>query len=76
MTDYPLSLPGAHGRIDAYRLALAKADEALQDAYPYVNGVGLDHSNAPWRIDTAKATLETIRAARERIAGELAVTNP
>lgn len=75
-TDCPLELAGAHGRIEAYRSALRAAEYALISAMPYVNNVASDPANAPWRKETAEQTRETIRDARDRIAAELAVTNP
>lgn len=74
--DYPLSLAGSHGRIAAYRATLEKAEAALAATVPYVYNVAHDPSNAPWRTETAFATMAKINAARDDIAAELAVTNP
>lgn len=74
--DWPMELAGAHGRISAYRSALAKADQALAVAYPYVNGVALDRANSEWRRETATDSLKTVDAAIDCIQAELAVTNP
>lgn len=58
--DWPLSLPGSHGRISAYRYVLRKAQDALLAAHPHV---------------PAELRPE-IEAAIEDARRELAVTNP
>ena len=74
--DYPLSLAGAHGRIDAYRYALARAELAISVAWPYVANVVTDPEASAWRRETAASSLSTLRSARDRITQELSVTNP
>ena len=74
--NYPLELAGAHGRIAAYRAALAAAEKALAYAWPYVRGVADDHGNPPWRRETAQVTLAVMVDARERILGELNARRP
>jgi hypothetical protein len=75
-TDYPLSLAGAHGRIASYRAALTQAQAALRDAVPYIYGVQTDPTNAGWRRETAEVSLAAVDAALDRVAAELAVSNP
>jgi hypothetical protein len=76
VSDYPLDLAAAHGRIDAYRYALDIALGALLAAQPYIYNVACDPQNAEWRRDTAQTTLAQLVTARERGESELAVTNP
>lgn len=74
--DWPVTLAGAHGRISAYRAALAEAEEALAAVVPYVYNVAHDPSNSPWRTETAFETMGKINNARNVIHRELKVTNP
>ena len=74
--DWPLTLAACHGRIEAYRAVLRVAEDAIISATPYVNNVRTDPANAPWRKETAEDTFARLRNARDRIAAELAVTNP
>jgi hypothetical protein len=81
--DYPLEIAGAHGRIAAYRAALAEAEYALKRAAPYVGGwadAGTDfHPNLAsglWSKKEAANALYAIHAAIDIARAELAVTNP
>ena len=71
--DWPESIHGAHGRIDAYRAALTEASYSLAEAIPYIGGVKDDPTNAPWRRETAEGVYDRLKAARERCEAELAV---
>lgn len=57
-TDYPLSLPACHGRLDALRYALRLADAALASCLPLAQSAPDVYGEA--------------MAARQRIAEELA----
>jgi len=76
LTDYPLSLAAAHGRIAAYREALGVALVALSAAAPYVGRFASDPCIAPAERSEADILLAMIDIGKRLAAAELAVTNP
>lgn len=76
LRDYPDSLAGAHGRIDAYRDALTVAREALQAAIPYLNQAAIDAASPPNVRMDANGVMLRVQDAAELATAELGVTNP
>lgn len=72
--DWPLTLAGACGRIDAYRDALAVAADALELAVPYVGGVIGDQARTVSAHDAATVALAAICKASLLARRELTVT--
>ena len=72
--DWPLELAACHGRIDAYRYALGRADAVLELAALYIGQV-LSDSDRPERDrDAAGLAAVQVTAVLELIRRELAVT--
>jgi rubrerythrin len=51
--------------------ALDAATRAIATAWPYVNGVALDHGASPWRRETAQEILATLQEARDLLEAAL-----
>ena len=74
--DWPLSLPAAHGRISAYRAALAQAEDALVQARPFVQSAAYNLPLSDPRQPAAGEALVLLDKARATATAELAVTSP